>query len=103
MPTLRDRTWLWCHPPGSHTRTPDQHGIPGESIITPAAAAAYLGIPNILFVRYEFDPYPPFDSHAAPLAWLKQVVWSVEGGGGGDVAAVLALTKTLPNLRGIIL
>lgn len=101
--TVRDRLWLWCHPPGSHTRTQDQHGIPGRSIITPAGAAAYLGIPNVLFVRYEFDPQPPFEHHAAPLAALKQVVWSIEGGAGGDVDAVLALTKTLPNLRGIIL
>jgi hypothetical protein len=103
MPTLRDRIWLWCHPAGSHTRTPEQHGIPGESIITPAEAATYLGIPNVLFVRYELDPHPPFASHAASLASMKQVVWSVEGGGGGDVPSVLALAKTLPNLRGIIL
>lgn len=100
---LRDHLWLWCHPAGAHTRSPAQHGIVGRSTITPAKAAAYLDIPNVLFVRYELDPPPPFEPHAAPLALMKQVVWSIEGGAGGDVDAVLAMTKTLPNLRGVIL
>src|SRR4051812_36251447 len=101
--TLRDHLWLWCHPAGSHTRSPEQHGILGHSTIVPADAAAYMGIRNVLFVRYELAPQPPFVSHARPLASMQQVVWSVEGGGGGDVDAALALTEVLPNLRGIIL
>ena len=101
--TLRDHLWLWCHPAGSHTRTQEQHGISSLSAIAPVDAVTCLGIQNALFVRYELDPQPPFAPHAAPLASLKRVVWSIEGGGGGDVAAVLALTKTLPNLRGVIL
>jgi hypothetical protein len=100
--TIRDRLWLWCHSAGSHTRSPEQHGILGHSTIEPAAAAAYMGIPNVLFVRYELAPQPPFKSHARPLSSMQQVVWSVEGGSGGDVDAALALTA-LPNLRGIIL
>lgn len=100
---LRDRFWLWCHPAGSHTRIQDPHGIPGHSTITPVEAAAVMGISNILFVRYELDPQPPFQPHALPLASMRQVVWSIEGGGGGDVEAILALTKMLPKLSGVIL
>jgi hypothetical protein len=62
-----------------------------------------MGIRNVLFVRYELDPQPPFEAHARPLSALQQVVWSIEGGGGGDVTAVLDLTKTLTNLCGVIL
>jgi hypothetical protein len=100
---LRDHLWLWCHPAGSHTRGVDQHGLPGRSTISPADAAAYLGIPNVLMVRYELEPQPPFRAHAQPLAAMRQVVWSIEGGGGGDVASVLDLIPILPNLQGVIL
>lgn len=97
----RDRLWLWGHLAGSHS--PEQWGLPGHSTITPLAAANYLGIPNLLMVRYELEPRPPFEAHARPLAGLERVVWSVEGGGGGDVDAVVQLDRVLPNLRGIIL
>src|SRR6516225_5283153 len=96
--TVRARLWLWCHPPGSHTRSPEQHGIVGHSTIEPVTAAAYLAIPNVPFVRYELAPQPPFESHARPLASMNQVVWSVEGGGGGDVDAALELAETLPSM-----
>src|SRR5262245_42074852 len=100
---LSNQFWLWCHPEDSHTRSRDQHGISGRSTISPADAAVYLGIPNILMVRYELEPRPPFQPHAKPLASMQSVVWSIEGGGGGDVDAVLSLTQVLPNLRGVIL
>lgn len=103
MPTVRDCLWLWAHPAGSHTRSPEQWGLPGRSSISPAEAADYLGVPNLLMVRYELEPKPPFVEHARPLAKLDRIVWSVEGGGGGDVDAVLELPSHLPNLRGVIL
>jgi len=100
---VRDRLWLWGHPAGCHTRSPEQWGLPGSSRITPAEAGRYLDIPNVLMVRYELEPAPPFAEHAQPLAGLQQIVWSIEGGGGGDVDAVLELSTILPNLRGVIL
>lgn len=100
---VRDRFWLWGHLAGSHTRSPEQWGLPGRSTITPLAAATYLNVPNLLMVRFELEPEPPFAQWARPLAGLQRVVWSVEGGGGGDVAAVLQLDQVLPNLQGIIL
>jgi hypothetical protein len=36
---LRDRLWLWNHVSGSHTRSPEQWGLPGCSSIAPVAAA----------------------------------------------------------------
>ncbi|GIW82383.1 MAG: hypothetical protein KatS3mg105_4190 [Gemmatales bacterium] len=100
--SIRDRLWLWCHSPGSHTRSPKQHGLVGRSTITPIEAAGLLGISNVLMVRYEKEPLGPFLAQAPTLASLKRVVWSLEGG-GGEIDDVLELRSTLPNLFGVIL
>ncbi len=98
--TVGDRLWLWGHPAGSHN---GQYGLPGESKITPAEAAASMGLGNVLMVRYGARPELPLDAEADALSGLDRVVWSVEGGGGFDVEAVLALRERLPNLRGLIM
>ena len=101
--TVRDRLWLWGHPAGCHTQNPTQWGLPGSSRITPAEAAAWLGTPNLLMVRYDIEPKPPFGDYARPMRALRRVVWSIEGGGGADVGPVLELRGALPNLRGVIM
>ncbi|MBC8235435.1 hypothetical protein H8E77_38300, partial [bacterium] len=93
METVRDRLWLWGHPAGSHNHL---YGLVKESHITPADAAAYMGIRNVLVVRYGPNPYnlypkPPFAEWAKPLATIDRVMWSIEGGGGGDVDEALKL------------
>jgi len=98
--TVRDRLWLWGHPAGSHN---GQYGLPGESSIAPAEAAAYMGLRNVLMVRYGSRPELPFSAEAEALKGLDRVVWSIEGGGGFDVEAALALRNRLPNLRGLIM
>ena len=49
MAKVRDRLWLWGHPAGSHNQ---QYGLVQPSHITPADAAAYMGLRNVLMVRY---------------------------------------------------
>ena len=105
METVRDRLWLWGHPAGSHNHL---YGLVKESHITPADAAAYMGIRNVLVVRYGPNPYnlypkPPFAEWAKPLATIDRVMWSIEGGGGGDVDEALKLMNVLPNLRGLLM
>ena len=100
METVRDRLWLWGHPAGSHNH---QYGLVKESHITPADAAAYMDIRNVLVVRYGPNPKSPFVEWAKPLATLDRVMWSVEGGGGGDVDEALGLMNVLPNLRGLLM
>jgi hypothetical protein len=77
--TVRDRLWLWGHDAGSHN---DGWGLPGPSRITPAEAAFYLGIPNLIMVRYQGRPPLPFDQFAISLQPLRQVVWSLVGAHG---------------------
>ena len=101
--TVGDHLWLWCHAAGAHTRTPEQYGIPDQSHIPSHDAAAYMGLRNVLMVRHGADLLPPTPECAQTVAQMDRAVWSVEGGGGGDVEGVLALRKNLPNLRGVIL
>ncbi len=101
---IRDRFWLWGHEAGSHNQGWD---IPKPSRITPAEAAFYLGIPNLIVVRYHGKPEPPFDQYALALRPLREVVWSVVGAGGATGAAerdaVFALPSRAPNLSGVMM
>lgn len=103
-PTVGDRLWLWGHDAGAHN---DGWGLPGPSRITPAEAAFYLGVSNLIMVRYAGRPPLPFDQFALPLRTLKQVVWSVVGAEGRtdeeERAHVLDLASRHPNITGIML
>src|SRR5437762_6522180 len=77
--TVRDKFWLWGHDAGSHN---DGWGLPGPSRITPAEAAFYMGIPNLIMVRYKGRPLLPLDQFAVPLQALQRVVWSAVGAHG---------------------
>lgn len=102
--SIRDRLWLWGHDAGAHD---DGWGLPRPSRITPAEAAFYLGIPNLIMVRYQGRPPLPFDQYAVPLRALRRVVWSVVGAAGQTDAAerdhVLGLAACHPNLTGLML
>lgn len=46
--TVRDRFWIWGHEAGClHKHANNVWKIPGESKMTPAEGASYLGIPNV--------------------------------------------------------
>lgn len=53
--------------------------IPGNSTMTPAEGAAYLGIPNIAMTRFFNSPSPPFREHTVPFKPFKRVIWSIVG------------------------
>ena len=104
MSKVKDRFWIWGHEAGSHN---NQYGLKGLSRMTPAEGAFYLGVPNIIMVRYEGKPAPPFDQNALALTPLKQVVWSIVGAGGqttaDEVDTVQNLAKRFPNIYGVIM
>jgi hypothetical protein len=102
--TVRDKLWLWGHDAGAHN---DGWGLPRPSRMTPTEAAFYLGIPNLIMVRYQARPPLPFDQYALPFRALKRVVWSVVGARGqtdeGERAHVLDLAARHPNITGLML
>ncbi|MDD5707637.1 MAG: hypothetical protein PHR35_17090 [Kiritimatiellae bacterium] len=101
--TLGDRLWIWGHEVGSH----DSYIKPRKSTITPIEAAKSMGLTNLIMVRYEGKPAPPYESYARPFASLRQFVWSIVGGGGhpadGDFDAALDLAARFPNMTGVIM
>jgi hypothetical protein len=102
--TVHDRLWLWGHDAGSHN---DGWGLPGPSRITPAEAAFYMDIPNLIMVRYKGRPPLPLDQFAIPLQALQQVVWSAVGAHGQsdeeERSHVLNLAGRHPNVTGVML
>lgn len=111
MEKVRDRLWMWGHEAGSHNRGFGEWvpswGLTKSSRMTPLEGAVYLGVPNLIFVRYEDQPPMPFDQYAIPFRALKQVFWSVVGGAGWTSAEeqehVLELASRFPNITGIFL
>ena len=102
---VRDKLWLWGHPAGSHNGI---YNVPGESRITPAEAADYMGIPNLLMVTYPgHGPEPPFDQLALSLRSLDRVVWSIVGASGETASAArdatFKLAEGMPNMPGVIM
>ena len=103
--TVRDRLWMWGHEAGSHNHI---KGIPSDSRMTPAEGAFYLGLPNLLLIRYRRRPEHPFQQFAFSLTPFKRVVWSITGDGGKtdgeeEVVRVRELLGQFPNFSGVIM
>lgn len=101
---IKDRFWIWGHDVGSHN---DGYGLIATSRMTPTEGAFYLGVPNIILVRYNGHPEPPFEQYALALRPLKQVVWSIVGAGGAaenyEVESARKLAERFPNFSGVVM
>jgi hypothetical protein len=108
MTTVRDHLWMWGHPAGSHDV---DFKLPRASRMTPAEAAFYLNVPNMLMVAFAGKPEPEeFDLYARSFAPLKHVVWSIIGDSSStrnneqsDLEPVLKLAEAFPNINGAIM
>lgn len=102
--TVRDRLWIWTHAAGSYKL---DFGLPRTSRMTPVEGAVYLGVPNLLFIRYSGSPSMPFDQYAIAFRPLKRVVWSLVGASGlssdEERSHVLELAGQCPNIVGFIM
>lgn len=101
---VHDRLWVWAHAVGSYDNA---WGLPGNSKLTPIEGARYLGVPNLIMIRYSGKPAPPFEEYAAPFRSLQHVYWSITGAGGatsGDEReAVFRLAANMPNMSGVFM
>ncbi len=107
MNNIRRNLWLWGHDAGSHN---GQWGLPGVSRMTPAEAAHYMNIPNVILVEYAGKPTPPYRQYAKALSSCGKVVWSVVGAGDrmfNDSASpledILPLAEEFPNITGVMM
>ena len=102
-PTLRDRFWIWTHVAGSYKGV---FGLP-DSRMTPVEGAVYLGVPNVLFIRFHEQPPMPFDPYAIAFRPFKRVVWSLVGASGQssdeERKHVLDLPNRFPNITGFVM
>lgn len=76
--------------------------------MTPVEAAYYLGLDNLLFIRYPDKPaFEEFRQYAISFRPLRQVIWSITGAAGvtadGEVGRVTELAKRFPNFTGVIM
>ncbi len=103
-PTVRDTMWVWAHYEGSYN---NQWGLPGKSTMTPVAGAKWLGVPNIIMLRYGANPKPPLDQYAESFRTTKRVMWSVTGDGGTTSESerdhVFSLAAKMPNITGVFM
>jgi len=102
---VRDRLWVWGHLEGSYD---NQYGLPMNSRITPLQGAEFLGIPNIIMVRYGNKPVPPYDEYAAQYRNVKKLMWSFVGDASSTTSPeeqehVLELSQKMPNMTGLFM
>jgi hypothetical protein len=104
MDSVREHMWIWGHEAGSHNNA---YGLPKTSRMTPLEGACYLGVPNLIMIRYDDKPAMPFDQYALALRPLKRLYWSTVGGGGNtsdeERIHVVDLATRYPNIIGVFM
>ncbi|MBM4091213.1 MAG: hypothetical protein FJ276_17595 [Planctomycetes bacterium] len=104
--TVRDRLWIWGHPAGVYNAS-FIADLPKKSVLEPVAAADTMGLRNMIFVRYDGKPAPPFETYFTPFQKLDRVYWSLVGASGATSAEereqVFRLAEAHENLCGFIL
>lgn len=102
--TAGERFWAWAHYERSYDNA---WGLPGNGTFTPIEGVRYLGVPNVIMVRYKDKPEPPFDDYARQFQGLKQVYWSLVGASGKTSGAeqqtVFELARRVPNITGVFM
>lgn len=102
----RDKFWLFGVRPGQDNYLLNQPRLRG-SRVTPAEAALYLDVPNMIMVNCEGIPVP-FTTEAEHYAFtftpMKKVLWSSTGSGGfrngNEEEYIVSLAERYDNICG---
>ena len=107
---LGDRFWAWATLPNALRS--DATGIDRDSAMSPAAGAAYLGVPNIIMAGF----LPPTDAEADAVKHLNRVAWEMSFGTVADMEAnrpnfdfgqnlppIQSLAARYPNVEAVLL
>lgn len=104
--TVRDRLWIWGHPAGVYNDS-FLKPLGKRSAVEPVDAALMMGLKNMIFVRYEGKPEPPFGGYYEPFRKLDRVYWSLVGARGTTSEQerdhVRRLAEENENISGFIL
>ncbi len=104
--SVRDRLWIWGHPARVYNES-YLAPLGLKSTMEPVAAADWMGIRNMIFIRYEGQPEPPFEEYYEPFKRLDRVYWSLVGAGGAtsdeERRHVIRLAEQNENMKGFIL
>ncbi len=104
--TVRDHLWLWAHDAQFYG---EGAGLPGIAHITPLEGACYMGIPNVMFIRYYDKPEPPFAQYTVPFKALRSFEWSLFNNInqphtlGAEQEEVYKLAALRPNMTGVVM
>ena len=97
-PNLRDRLWMWGHPPGSLNGA---FGIKKADTIDMAAAIESMGIPNVCIIPMgDGNLRMPIDEYIKQFHNTKRVAWSVKY---EEQQQIDELCKKLPNLVSVFM
>ena len=101
--------WVWGHDASFDWPAHEDGESPGKNRMTPVEGAAYLGVPNVMFIQYQGIPAAPFQQYYTPFKALKQVYWTLSNNGnqahelGQEQEHVYRLAADNPNITGLLL
>jgi len=105
--SVSSRFWLWSHIAGAYT---GKYGLTGGTLITPAEAAHYLGVPNVFMVEYKGQPGPTeWQRYSIAFQSLGQLSWSIVPPGQdirytpGDRDTVLDFAFANPQIASVVM
>ena len=102
--SVHDKLWMWAHEAGSHNQ---DWNTPAPSRMTPVEGAYYMDLRNLIMVRYNGKPEPPYDQYVRAFKPLSRFVWAIVNASGetsdADLLAAQHMAAKNPNMTGVMM